>query len=125
MSHTLARSAPQPSRYLGVLCSILGFVALTACLVPVLSGRFSLLFLAAVLAGVAALLLIKNPHWGILLILSLWFAEFSPVFLDAKFLRIPYVVAAVLLVPLVLRLAVERRLRALEFREVRIVAAIG
>ncbi len=125
MSHTLARSAPQPSRYLVATWSILGFVTLTACLVPVLSSRFSQLFLAAVLAGIGILLLVGHPQWGILLILTLWFSEFSPAFLDAEFLRIPYLVAAVLLVPLVLRVALERRLQALEVREVRIVAAIG
>jgi O-antigen ligase len=124
-SHTLARPAPLPSRYVGAIWSVLGFVTLTACLVPVLSSRFSLLFLVAGLAVVGILLLIGHPHWGILLILSLWFSGFSPAFLDAEFLRIPYLIAAVLLVPLVLRVAHERHLRALEFQEVRIVAAIG
>jgi O-antigen ligase len=125
MSYALTRPAPQSSRILGVASSLLAFVALTACLVPILSGRFGELFLVAALAGVGTLVLVSRPHWGILLIITLWFSEFSPALLDAEFLRIPYLVAAVLLVPLVLRVAADRRLRAFDFREVRIVAAIG
>jgi O-antigen ligase len=55
----------------------------------------------------------------------LWFSEFSPALLDHEFLRVPYLVAAALLIPLTLRVAQERRLRAFETREVRILAVIG
>jgi O-antigen ligase len=84
-----------------------------------------LLLLAAGPAAIGIFLLIGHPHWGILLILCFWFSGFSPALLEAEFLRIPYLISAVLLVPLVLRVALERQLRAFEFREVRILAAIG
>jgi O-antigen ligase len=122
---TLARPWPLPTRCPGPIGWVLGFVTLTACLVPVLSSRFSLLFLAAGPAAITILLLIGHPHWGILLILCFWFSGFSPALLEAEFLRIPYLISAVLFVPLVLRVAHERQLRAFESREIRILTAIG
>jgi O-antigen ligase len=125
MPHILARPTARPAAYVPPIGSILGFVTLTAFLVPILSSRFGWLFLAAALAAIGIVLLIGHPHWGILLILCFWFSGFSPALLEAEFLRIPYLISAVLLVPLVVRVAHERRLRAFESREVRIVAAIG
>jgi O-antigen ligase len=125
MSHTLIRPAAPPSRAVSAALPILAFAALTCCLVRILSGSLGLPFLIAVLAAIATVLVITHPHWGLLLILSLWFSELSPALLGAEFLRIPYLVVAALLGPLALRIVAARRLWVLDVREIRILVAIG
>lgn len=125
MDDVLARIEAPPSRWLVGAAAALGFAVLTAGLVTIFAGSFGLLFLLGVLAAIGTLLVAGHPHFGLLLILGMWFSEFSPAILEAEFLRVPYLVGAVLLGPLLLRVATERSLWILGARELRILAAIG
>jgi O-antigen ligase len=91
----------------------LGLVVLTAALVPFMREPEPLLL--AVPAGIAAVWLLANPAWGVLLIFAGWF------------FRRPegYAVMAVLCVALALRIYRERRVRVLRDVHVPVLLAIG
>lgn len=125
MDDALARIEAPASRVLWVTLAALGFAALTAGLVAIFAGSFGQLFLLAVLAAISTLLIAGHPHWGLLLIVGMWFSEFSPALLESEFLRIPYLIGAVLLGPFLLQIATEQRRWLLGVREIRILAAIG
>jgi O-antigen ligase len=103
----------------------IGFVLLTALLVQILSGERGLLFLQAILGGICVLWLFKSPYWGVLIILALWFAEFSPAFLGVSYLRIPYLISALLLFPLGLSILEDRGVWVRRLPQIKILVAIG
>jgi O-antigen ligase len=102
-----------------------GVVLLTGFLIPIFAGDRGLLLLEVLLGGICALWLFKEPHCGVLLILSLWFLEFSPVFLGIKYLRIPYLISALLLIPLVLAILRDREIWVWRVPQIKILGAIG
>jgi O-antigen ligase len=103
----------------------IGVVLLTGLLIQIFSGDKGLLLLQGLLGGVCALWLFKEPHCGVLLILSLWFLEFSPAFLGMKYLRIPYLISALLLIPLVLTILRDREIWVWRVPQIKILGAIG
>ncbi|MGH7803187.1 MAG: O-antigen ligase family protein [Candidatus Binatia bacterium] len=103
----------------------LGFVALTAALVPILAGKNGVVFLGAILALVLLLILFDRPHLGVMTIFALWFFEISPQFLGMRFLTVPYVLSALLVVPLGVALMAERRIWILRSPQLRFLLAIG
>jgi O-antigen ligase len=103
----------------------LGFVLLTGLLIQILSGDRGLLLLQGLLGGICVLWLFKEPHYGVLLILSLWFLEFSPAFLGMRYLRIPYLISALLLIPLVLAILRDREIWVWRVPQIKILGAIG
>jgi O-antigen ligase len=107
-----------------LVLQVLGFILLTGLLFQILSGSRGLMFLQAVLGGVCALCLFKEPHWGVVTILTMWFIEFSPSFLGIRYLGVPYVISAVLLVPLALALWRDREVWVLRVPQIKIFLAI-
>ncbi len=117
--------APMESPRRRLILQAVGFLLLTAVLFHILSGPRALLFLQSIIGGLCALWLIKEPHWVVLSILALWLLRFSPAFLGISYLRIPYLISAVLLVALVLLIIRERALWAWRLPQVKILTAIG
>jgi O-antigen ligase len=102
-----------------------GFVLLTGLLSQILSGDNGLSFLLAILSGICALWLFKEPHWGVLIILLMWFLRISPAVLGVSYLRIPYLVSALLLIPLALAILRDRDIWVWRVPQVKILVAIG
>jgi hypothetical protein len=104
---------------------IVGFILLTALLIDIFSGPRGLIFLQAILGGICVLWLFTQPHWGVLIILSLWFVEFSPAFLGVRYLRIPYLITALLLFPLALSILRDREIWVWRVPQIKMLIGIG
>jgi O-antigen ligase len=103
----------------------IALLLLTALLIQILSGDKGLLFLLAILGGICILWLCKEPHWGVLIILSMWFLKFSPALLGVSYLRIPYLISAFLLIPLALSILRDREIWVWRIPQIKILMAIG
>ncbi|MFQ5903077.1 MAG: O-antigen ligase family protein [Candidatus Binatia bacterium] len=88
------------------------------------TGRGSYL-LAAILAGVSAALILQKPHWGVLITFTAWFVGFSPRLFGTRYLSVPYLVSAVLIVPLALSVLRDRRIWVWRVPQVKIFFGIG
>lgn len=97
----------------GLLISLVGI------LIPLLSGGKGQLFLIAILGGVGALWLTQQPHWGVLIILAIWFTnvEFAA--------GVPYAISAILLIPLGLASLHDRGIWVLRVPQIKILLFIG
>jgi O-antigen ligase len=91
----------------------LGLAVVTVALIPLMQRAE--LWLLAVPAGIAAVWLLANPAWGVLLIFAGWF------------FRRPegYAVMAVMFIALAIRIYRERRVRVLRDVHARVLLAIG
>lgn len=118
-NHLAFPNSPRASLALQALALIL----LTAGLIPLLSGTKGLILLAAPVAGIGALWMIQRPHWGVLLILATWFVKIDVV--GIRFLSIPYLVSAVLLIPLALAILRDRGSWVFRVPQVKILLTIG
>jgi O-antigen ligase len=114
--------AGSPSRRL--VAQGVGLVLMTLVVMYVLSGR-ELPFLIAGAAGLFCFWLFAYPHWGVLAIFAFWFTRFSPTLLGSQHLRLTYIVSALLLVPLALRLLRDRDVWVWRVPQVRYLVAIG
>ncbi len=102
-----------------------GFVLLTGVLTLIfLSGR-SELFVHGMLALSCLLVLVKKPHWGVLIILVMWLLGVSPPIAGIRQLRIPYLISAALLLPLAVALFRDRDVWAWRMPQVKILLVIG
>lgn len=99
--------------------------AATTALVPILSGPSGVTVLLATLGAVALGLVLWQPCVGVAAILVVWMSDFSPALYGARFLSVPYTMTCMLLVPLGLVLARERKVRVLSVPQVRLLLAIG
>jgi O-antigen ligase len=122
---TFASTHRPPGREVPFVVAALGFVALTGALVPILAHKNGVMFLGAILALVLLLILFDRPHLGVMTILALWFFETSPQFLGMRFLTVPYVLSALLVVPLGVALMSERKVWILGSPQIRFLLAIG
>jgi O-Antigen ligase len=97
----------------------MGIVLLIVVLVDVLSWGRREWFLAALLAGIGAAWMIQTPYWGVLLISTAWFAQLE--FLAG----IPYLVSAILVIPLGLSILRDRSIWVLRVPQIHILLVIG
>lgn len=104
------------SQRLFFVVQLLGFAALTGFIFAVFSAGKGMLFLGAILAGMGAVWLIINPYWGVLIILTTWFAEIPIV---------PKLVGAMLLIPLGLSILRDRDVWVLRVPQVNMLLLIG
>jgi hypothetical protein len=106
-----------PRAWLAIQAIVL--VAVTCVLIDVMSGSRRDLFLTAVLGALCAVWLIEQPHWGVLIILAVWVTNIDLLEMT------PYLVTAVLLLPLGLAILQDRRIWILRVPQIRILLAIG
>lgn len=102
-----------------------GLLLLTGLLIPVLTTNNGLPFLFALLGGVGALAIIVRPHWGIMIVLLSSAFALSPVAAQSRFMRIPYLVGVLMMIPFLLGALREGQVRALRYPQVQLLAAIG
>lgn len=101
----------------------LGLLALTGLLVPAFYfPKGALLFVALGILA-AAVWLVCQPHWGVLVILLFWFLEINPI--GIRYLSIPYVVAAILMIPLAAALLREGAATVWQVPQIKLFLAIG
>ncbi|MFQ5902522.1 MAG: O-antigen ligase family protein, partial [Candidatus Binatia bacterium] len=67
----------------------------------------------------------QKPHWGVLIILTVWFTEISPRLFGLRYVSAPYLVSAVLTVPLALSVLRNREIWVWRVPQVKIFLAIG
>jgi O-antigen ligase len=100
-----------------------GLVILTLILIDVLSGGTRDLFLTAILGGIGAFWIMHKPYLGVLLILASWFIEIDVI--RIPFLSIPYLVSAILMIPLGLSILRDRGCWLLGVRQIQVFLIIG
>jgi O-antigen ligase len=103
----------------------IGLLILSFCLFQIFSTARAQPFLLAALAGVGALCLLYRPDWGVLVLLVIWFLDFSPRVLGVRFLSLPYLVVGVLLIPFALFTLRDRVIWVLRVPQIRIFLLIG
>jgi O-antigen ligase len=97
----------------------LALVLLVAILLPLLSGGMGMPLLLAPLAAMGAIWLIRQPHWGVLIILSLMFIELDSLF------GVTYAVSAAIMIPLVWSIIRDRGCWLLRVPQIQILLLIG
>ncbi|MGH7859178.1 MAG: O-antigen ligase family protein, partial [Candidatus Binatia bacterium] len=120
----LERTFVLPREVLGMLW-VLGFAVFTMALVPVFSGSKASLFFVLIVGVLAAGGIIAQPHFGVFLILFVWSSALAPAVLGSRFLGLPYVVSAVLAIPLGVALLRDRDVWILRVPQFQILLAIG
>jgi hypothetical protein len=110
------RHSQAVSQRLFFAVQLLGFAALTGFIFVVFSAGKGMLFLGAILAGMGAVWLFINPFWGVLIILTTWFAEIPIV---------PKLVGALLLIPLGVAILRDRDVWVLRVPQVNMLLLIG
>jgi O-antigen ligase len=113
------------SQKIPLFLQVMGFILLTSLLFHILSGDSGLILLQVLLSGMAVLWLIKRPHWGVLIVLTMWLTRFSPPLLGINQLRAPYVISAISLIPLILAMWRDREVWVWRVPQVKIFLAIG
>jgi hypothetical protein len=79
----------------------------------------------AILAGLGALCVLYRPDWGVLVLLMVWFLDYSPRVLGVRFLSVPYLVVGVLLIPFALSILRERVIWVFRVPQIKIFFLIG
>jgi O-antigen ligase len=110
------RHSQAVSQRLFFAVQLLGFAALTGFIFIVFSGGKGVLFLGAILAAMGAVWLFINPYWGVLIIITAWFAEVAIV---------PKLVGVMLLIPLGLVILRDRDIWVLRVPQVNMFLLIG
>lgn len=98
-------------------------VLLTIFLINTLSGGKALILLGVILAGIGGVLICAKPHWGVLIILSVWITQFDPI--GIPYLGIPYLVSVLLFVPLVLSVLRYRDIFVFQSSQIKIFLVLG
>jgi O-antigen ligase len=119
-----SRYPPLGSPRLALALHGVGVVVLTLLLIPVLRGGGNQ-FLQAILGALGALVLLRWPHWGVLLLLSTWLAETSPRIAGIGFLSVSNATMALLFIPLALTALHDRQIWVWRVPQVKILLAIG
>ncbi|MGH7926173.1 MAG: O-antigen ligase family protein [Candidatus Binatia bacterium] len=102
-----------------------GLLLLTLFLFQIFSTGKAQVYLWAVLAGLGTLVVLHKPAWGVLILMMVWFSDFSPRVLGIRFLSVPYVVVGVLLIPLALSILRDRVIWFFRVPQVKIFLLIG
>jgi hypothetical protein len=89
-----------------------------------LTGKAQL-YLWAILAGLGTLCILNKPDWGVLVLLMVWFLDYSPRVLGVRFLSVPYLVVGVLLIPFALSILRDRVIWVFRVPQVKIFLLIG
>lgn len=100
-----------------------GLLLLTLLLIPIFWSGKAQLFLGAIFAGLGAFLLLRRPHLCVWIILTFWFVEIDPI--RIRFLSIPYLASALLLIPLAISVLRDREIWVWRVPQVKIFLAIG
>src|SRR4030095_12456251 len=103
----------------------MGLLLLTFFLFQIFSTGKGIPYLLAILAGLGALCVLYRPDWGVLLLLMVWFLDFSPRVLSVRFLSVPYLVVGVLLIPFALSILRDRVIWVFRVPQVNIFLLIG
>jgi hypothetical protein len=103
----------------------MGLLLLTFFLFQIFSTGKGQPYLLAILAGLGTLCVLYRPDWGVLVLLMVWFLDFSPRVLGVRFLSVPYVVVGVLLIPFALSLLRDRVIWVFRVPQVKIFLLIG
>ena len=88
-------------------------------LVPLVSGGKGILFLLALLGGIGALLVVRRPDWGVLIIQAIMFIEVDFLF------GVNYAVTAILLIPFAWAIIRDRGTWLLGVPQIQILLIIG
>jgi hypothetical protein len=102
-----------------------GLVLATLFLFQILSTGKAQIYLWAILAGVGTVLILCRPAWGVLILMMVWFLDFSPRVLGVRLLSVPYLVVGVLLIPFALSLLRDRVIWVFRVPQVKILLLIG
>lgn len=113
-----------PQRVL-LLLQGMGLLLLTFFLFQIFSTGKGQAYLLAILAGLGTLCVLYRPDWGVLVLLMVWFLDFSPRVLGVRFLSLPYLVVGVLLIPFALSILRDRVIWVLRVPQVNIFLLIG
>jgi O-Antigen ligase len=101
-----------------------GLVLLTLILIPILSGTNGLLLgFAAVVGAIGVVWVLQEPYRGVLILTTVLVLDFDPV--GIRFLGIPYLLSALLLIPVVLATMRDRAIWVLGVPQVQILLIIG
>lgn len=103
----------------------MGLTLLAVLLISLFSGGQGPLFLAAIVAGLGAIWITQKPHWGVWILLALFFTGVSPPLLGNRYLGIPYLISALLLIPLALAVIRDRGIWVWRVPQVKVFLAIG
>jgi O-antigen ligase len=103
----------------------LGLLLLTFFLFQIFSTGKGPPYLFAILAGLGTLCILYRPDWGVLVLLMVWFLDFSPRVLGVRFLSVPYLVVGVLLIPFALSILRDRVIWVFRVPQVNIFLLIG
>ena len=103
----------------------MGLLILTFFLFQIFSTGKGQSYLLAILAGLGTLCLLYRPDWGVLVLLMVWFLDFSPRVLGVRFLSLPYLVVGVLLIPFALSILRDRVIWVFRVPQVNIFLLIG
>jgi hypothetical protein len=100
----------QNNSYKGALLLVqgTGLVLATFFLFQILSTGKAQAYLWAILAGLATVFVLCRPAWGVLILMMVWFLDFSPRVLGVRLLSVPYLVVGVLLIPFALSILRDR-----------------
>lgn len=101
----------------------IGFLVLGLLLVHLSLKGDLFLVLMAILAGIGAIFLVLKPHFGVLALLSHAFLQIDSPLLDN--LKAPYLLGALLLIPLALSVLRDRQIWVWRVPQVKIFLAIG
>jgi hypothetical protein len=102
-----------------------GLILATLFLFQIFSTGKAQLYLWAILAALGTLFVLCKPAWGVLILMMVWFLDFSPRVLGVRFLSVPYLIVGVVLIPLALSILRDRVIWVFRVPQVKIFLLIG
>ena len=97
----------------------LALILLTLVLIPLVSGGLGILFLGALFAALCAVFIMRKPHWGVLIIMTLMFVGVDALWGST------YLVSAALMVPFAWSIIRDRGCWVLRVPQIQILLIIG
>jgi O-antigen ligase len=103
----------------------MGLVLLTWFLFQIFSTGKAQVYLWAILAALGTVLVLCKPALGVLILMMVWFLDFSPRVLGMRLLSVPYLVVGVLLIPFALSSLRDRVIWVFRVPQIKILLLIG
>lgn len=101
----------------------LGLSAFTTLVIQFTKLNSLFVFTSLVVGGVTAILIVRNPYIGVLLLLAIFLIDVDPV--GIKYLGLPYLLSTVLAIPLTLSILRDRTIWVWHVPQIRILLLIG